>query len=89
MLLYVCWGTFQTRKGHPCGNASEALADAGYEPEIVKTRGCYGTDPIFPGRREVRRLTGNYKVPTLVLDDETIVDGSENIVEWARANPAR
>jgi hypothetical protein len=24
-------------------------------------------------------------VPTLVLDDGTIIDGSQNIIEWARA----
>jgi hypothetical protein len=89
MVLYVCWGTFQTRKGHPCGVAYEAIRESGHEPEVVKTGGCYRTDPVFPGRRKVRRMTGNYKVPTLVLDDGTIVDGSEQIVEWARANLAR
>jgi glutaredoxin len=89
MQLYVCWGTFQTKKGHPCANAYEALTEAGYEPEVVKTGGCYRTDPLFPRRRKVRQLTGNYKVPTLVLDDGTTVDGSETIIEWAKANPAR
>ena len=88
MLLYVCWGTFQTRKGHPCGTAYHALTDAGHEPEVVRTGGCYRTDPLFPRRRRVRQLTGNFKVPTLALDDGTIIDGSEQIVEWARANPA-
>lgn len=57
-------------------------------PEVVKTGGCYRTDPFFPGRREVKRLTGNYEVPTLVLDNGTIIDGSRNIVEWARSNEA-
>jgi Glutathione S-transferase, N-terminal domain len=33
-------------------------------------------------------MTGNYKVPTLVLDDGTIVDGSQNIIDWAQANEA-
>jgi hypothetical protein len=88
MVLYVCWGTFQTKKGHPCGSAYEALTAAGHEPDVVKTGGCYRTDPVFPGRRKVRRMTGNYKVPTLVLDDETIIDGSDKIIGWARANPA-
>jgi len=27
-------------------------------------------------------------VPTLVLDDNTVVDTSKRIVEWAAANPA-
>ena len=88
MKLYVCWGTFSTDKGHPCGEAHEALVAADYEPQIVKTGGCYRTDPLFAGRREVKRLTGTYKVPTLVLDNGTIIDGSENIIEWARASEA-
>ena len=86
MKLYVCWGTSRPYRGHPCGEAHEALVTAGYQPEEVKTGGCYRTDPVFPGRREVKRLTGNYKVPTLVLDDGTIIDGSQSIIEWARAN---
>jgi hypothetical protein len=31
-------------------------------------------------------MTGNYKVPTLVLDNGTIIDGSQNILDWARTN---
>ena len=89
MLLYVCWGTFRTEKGHPCGDAHHALTEAGYEPEVKKTGGCFRTDPLFPGRREVKSLTGNYKVPTLVLEDQTVIDGSENIIRWAGANPIR
>src|SRR5207244_1178982 len=30
-------------------------------------------DPLFAGRRRVKRLTGSYKVPTLVLDDGTVI----------------
>lgn len=84
MRLYVCWGTFRSEKGHPCGVAHQALIDAGHEPDIVKTGGCYRSDPLFARRREVKRLTGSYKVPTLVLDDGTVIDGSERIVAWAR-----
>jgi Glutathione S-transferase, N-terminal domain len=88
MKLYVCWGTFQTKRGHPCGDALKALVAAGYEPEVIKTGGCYRTDPLFPRRREVKRITGNYKVPTLVLDNGTIIDSSQNIIDWARTNVA-
>ena len=87
MKLYVCWGTFRTDRGHPCGDAYKALSDAGYDPKVVKTGGCFRTDPLFPRRREVKRMTGNYKVPTLVLDDGTIIDGTANIIEWAKTNP--
>jgi Glutathione S-transferase, N-terminal domain len=87
MKLYVCWGTFAPQ-GHPCGKAHAALAAAGHDPEVVKTYGCFRTDPIFPGRRQVKELTGNYKVPTLVLEGGTVVDGSANIVSWADEHPA-
>jgi hypothetical protein len=87
MKLYVCYGTFAS-KGHPCGKAHAGLTEAGYDPEVVKTFGCLRTDPLFAGRREVKELTGNYKVPTLVLDDGTVLDGSERIIDWAKANPA-
>jgi hypothetical protein len=87
MKLYVCWGTW-TNRGHPCGEAHEALLAAGYEPEVVRSGGCFRTDALFPRRREVKRLTGNHKVPVLILDNGTIIDGSQNIIDWARANEA-
>jgi hypothetical protein len=87
MKLYVCYGTFRPGR-HPCGNAYAALAAAGHQPEVVRTHGCFGTDPLFGGRREVKRLTGNFKVPTLILHDGTIVDDSKKIIAWAKANPA-
>lgn len=93
MKLYVCWGTFQTPRpgGHPCANAREALEQAGYRPEVVRSYGLGLLPGAFNqtrGRREVQELTGNRWVPTLVLDDGTVIDGSHEIVEWARANPA-
>ncbi len=41
-----------------------------------------------PGRREVKRLTGNHWVPALVADDGSVIQGSREIMDWARANPA-
>jgi hypothetical protein len=87
MKLYVCWGTFAPQ-GHPCGKARAALIAAGHDPEVVRTYGCFRTDPLFPGRRHIKELTGNYKVPTLVLVDGTVVDGSEQIVAWAGEHQA-
>jgi hypothetical protein len=91
--LYVCYGTFTTSPrpgGHPCGNAHRALREAGYSPEVVRSYGLGVLPRIFnltPGRREVERLTGNRMVPTLVLDDGTVIDGSQKIIDWAVANP--
>jgi hypothetical protein len=89
--LYVCWGTFPTPRpgGHPCRNAYEALVAVGHRPELVRSYGL-GLLPAAlnqtQGRREVQELTGNRWVPTLVLDDGTVIDGSHEIVEWAREN---
>ena len=93
MKLYVCYGTFSTPRpgGHPCANAYHALRDAGHDPEVIRSYG-FGLLPrvfnITRGRREVQGLTGNSWVPTLVLDDGTVIDGSREIVAWAGANPA-
>jgi hypothetical protein len=86
--LYVCYGTFGPAERHACARAAKALDAAGHHPRIAKTFGCYGTDRLFSGRRKVNRLTGNHKVPTLVLDGGEIIDGSREIEAWARANPA-
>lgn len=68
--------------------AHKALTAAGHRPTVVKTYGCFGTDRFFSGRRKIKDLTGSSKVPTLILDDGTIVDGSDKIVAWAVANVA-
>ena len=86
MRLYVCYGTFGPADRHACARAHKALTTARHNPTVVRTYGCYGTDRLFPGRREINRLTGNHKVPTLVLDDGTVVDDSTDIVAWAQAN---
>jgi hypothetical protein len=94
MKLYVCYGTFTMAPrpgGHPCGAAHRALREAGHDPKVVRSYGWGILPGIFnrtPGRREVERLSGNRLVPTLVLDDDTVIDGSAQIVDWARANPA-
>ncbi|MDQ6915042.1 MAG: glutathione S-transferase domain-containing protein [Actinomycetota bacterium] len=93
MKLYVCYGTFSTPRpgGHPCGNAYQALRDAGHDPAVIRSYGLGILPGIFNrtrGRREVKRLTGSNMVPVLVTDDDEIVADSRRIVEWARANPA-
>jgi hypothetical protein len=93
MKLYVCYGLFKSPRpgGHPCRNAHEALCEAGYDPQVVKSYGLGLLPKAFnmtKGRQEVERLTGNRMVPTLVLDDGTVVDGSHEIAAWAAAHPA-
>jgi hypothetical protein len=93
MKLYVCYGLFKSPRpgGHPCRNAHEALRAAGYEPKVVKSYGLGLLPKVFnmtKGRQEVERLTGNRMVPALVLDDGSVIDGSHEIVAWAKAHPA-
>lgn len=96
MKIYVCYGTWTAGKpvhAHPCGEAHRALVEAGHEPEVIRS---YGLGPLpgpvndlTRGRREVKQMTGSYWVPVLVTDDETVIQGSEKIIRWARENPAR
>jgi hypothetical protein len=90
MKLYVCWGTFNTPRpgGHPCHNAYEAVKEAGWEPEVQRTYGWAALPTAMnPGRKPVRELTGNTWVPVLVTDEDEVVQGSDKIVAWAKANP--
>jgi hypothetical protein len=92
--LYICYGTFGSPRpgGHPCKNAHDALLAAGHRPELVKSYGL-GILPDVPfnqtsGRKRAKALTGSSMVPVLELDDGTVIGGSEEIVEWARAGSA-
>ena len=67
------------------------LPDAGHDPELILSYGLAPLPSIFngsSGRRRVQELTGNRWVPTLLLDDGTVIDGSHKIMDWAHANPA-
>lgn len=94
MKLFVCWGTFSTPRpgGHPCGNAYEALKDAGHDPEVVKSYGLTMLpDSIFnrsSGRQTAKKLTGSSMVPVLLTDDGEAIYPSKEIVAWAERNPA-
>jgi Glutathione S-transferase, N-terminal domain len=94
MKLYVCYGTWTAGGSlhkHPCGEAHKALVDAGHAPKVIR---AYGLG-LLPGlineltpRREVKELTGNYWVPLLVTDDGQAIQGSREIIAWARGHPA-
>jgi glutathione S-transferase len=93
--LYVCWGTFPTPLlpgGHPCRKAYVALTHAGHEPEVERAFGSatlpYIPFNLTPGRVKVHRLTGHHQVPVLVTDDGQVIQGSEEIADWAQKHPA-
>jgi hypothetical protein len=68
-----------------------AVTEAGYKPEIVRSYGLGmfpGALNFTKGRREVKKMTGSYWVPVLVKDDGSFIQGSKEIADWAKANPA-
>jgi hypothetical protein len=95
MKIYVCYGTWTAGKAlhaHPCGEAHRALVESGHKPEVILSYGL-GILPgvvndLTRGRREVKELTGSHWVPVLVTDDDEVIQGSREIIEWARAHPA-
>ena len=91
MKLYVCWNAKRGPIGHPCGNAYQALRQAGHDPEVLKSYGLRVLPDLFnrtEGRREAKRLTGSKTVPVLVTDEGDVVSDSKKIVAWAREHPA-
>jgi len=71
--------------------AAKAFDDAGHTYEVEVVGGFKNIPLSRRGRRgRIRELTGQDDVPVLVTDDDTVVQGSERIVGWARehAGPA-
>ncbi len=64
------------------------MNEAGHSPNVEKVYGFGFLPDLTRGRRHVKRLTGESFVPVLVLDDGETVTGSDEIVAWARTNPA-
>lgn len=91
MKLYTCPGGPKHGKlGHPCGRAANALDDAGHSYEVEQVAGMKMLPWTRRGdaRKEIEALSGQQDVPVLVLDDRTVVTGTKQIIEWAKAHPA-
>lgn len=70
---------------HACKRAQRALRAAGHDfDKIVAARGVlFGL--FTAGRRpELKRLSGQEQLPVLRLPDGTTVNGSSNIIAWAK-----
>lgn len=94
MQLYTCGMTKRDfpgpLKGHPCAAAIRALDRSGHAYELKKVEGYRGVPGTSKGplRDEVERLSGQRLVPILVLDDQTVISGAREVIDWAKANPA-
>jgi glutathione S-transferase len=72
---------------HACKRTQRALRAAGHDfDKVIAGRGIpFGL--FTTGRRpKLKQLSGQEKLPVLRLPDGTIVNGSANIIAWARDN---
>ena len=93
VILYTCpagtHGANAPLIKHPCGVAAQALDAAGYTYEVKRVGGFKNVPFSRRGKRdEIVALTGQEDVPALVLEDNSTIHGSSEIVAWARAHPA-
>lgn len=87
--LYTCEIDRGGPKMHPCHKAHDALDEAGIDYETVvadRNRpfgiGSKGTRP------EIKRISGQEKLPVLQLTDGTTVHGGGKIKKWAQSQGA-
>jgi glutathione S-transferase len=81
--LYVCHGDDGGPRFHPCRRVQEALRAAGIEYEKV-IAGHGNPIPFLRkgSRDELRAATGTTKLPTLKLQDGTVISHSRGILAW-------
>ncbi|HEU0316337.1 MAG TPA: glutathione S-transferase N-terminal domain-containing protein [Solirubrobacteraceae bacterium] len=86
-ILHVCHLEDGGPPVHPCRRAIQALDAAG----ITYSRNVFDRNRPFglftKGRRpELKQISGQEKLPVLELPDGTTVNGSGDIIAWARAH---
>jgi glutathione S-transferase len=87
LTLYVCHIDEGGPPPHACRRVQRALRSAGHDFEKV----VFGKGRPFglftKGRRpELKAMSGQEKLPVLQLSDGTVVNGSADIIAWAKAN---
>jgi glutathione S-transferase len=85
LTLYVCNIDDGGPPPHACKRAQRALRAAGHDfDKVIAAKGIpFGL--FTAGRRpELKKLSGQEKLPVLQLKDGSTISGSANIIEWAR-----
>ena len=89
-MLYVCHGDDGGPRIHPCRRVQEALRAAGIQYE--KVIAAHGSPVPFlrrGSREELRKATGDMKLPALELPDGTVIKHSRAILSWIKEQEAR
>jgi len=84
-ILYVCHIDEGGPPPHACKRAARALGDGNIEfDKVIAGRG-HPFGLFTKGRRpRLKALSGQEQLPVLELPDGSTVNGSANIVAWAR-----
>lgn len=85
LTLFVCHIDDGGPPPHACKRAQRALRAAGHQfDKVIAGRGrLFGL--FTTGRRpELQEMSGQEKLPVLRLADGTTINGSGNIIAWAR-----
>lgn len=88
LTLYVCHIDEGGPPPHACRRAQRALREAGHDfDKVVAGRGIpFGL--FTTGRRpELKKLSGQEKLPVLQLPDGSTINGTANIITWAKCSP--
>ena len=87
LVLLTCSVDDAGSKLHPCQRAHAALREAGHEYETVifDRNRPFG---LFTGgkRPELKKISGQEKLPVLRLADGSTVNGGGEIAAWAKEN---
>ena len=87
LTLYVCHIDDGGPPPHACKRAQRELRATGHDfDKIVFAKGIpFGL--FTKGKRpELKEMSGQEKLPVLALPDGSTVNGSANIIAWAKAN---
>jgi glutathione S-transferase len=81
--LFVCHGDDGGPRIHPCRRVQERLRAAGIEYDKVIAGHGHPLPFLRKGSREdLRRETGDTKLPSLKLPDGTVLTHSRAIISW-------
>ena len=87
LVLYTCHFDRGGVPLHPCKRAHSALEEAGHEyrTEVFARNKPFGL--ATSGKRpELKKMSGQEKLPVLKLPNGSTVNGSGDIMKWAREN---
>jgi len=87
--LYVCHVDEGTPKLHPCAKSHFALEKAGIDHDkIVYGKGKPFGIGVKGTRPDLAEISGQEKLPVLVLPGGETLAGSKKIIGWAKSNGA-